>query len=107
MGTGIRDMFRRCKKAGLSEPEIRIDGGFFVMTIRRKKPEAGTKSVPGRHQVKAQVEAHEAQVTAPVMPQFIGKPESWQEWFSKGGQTHSCQLNGAGKMARKWQTVGN
>ncbi|GAB6058532.1 hypothetical protein [Desulfonatronum parangueonense] len=29
MGTGIRDMIRRCKKAGLAEPEIRIDGGFL------------------------------------------------------------------------------
>jgi len=46
MGTGIRDMFRRCQKAGLPEPEIRIDGGFFVLTIRRKKPEAGTKLAP-------------------------------------------------------------
>ncbi len=46
MGTGIRDMFRRCQKARLPEPEIRIDGGFFVLTIRRKKPEAGTKLAP-------------------------------------------------------------
>jgi predicted HTH transcriptional regulator len=59
MGTGIRDMIRRCKKAGLPELEIRIDGGFFVLTIRRKKPEAGTRSAPSRHQV-------EAQVTPPV-----------------------------------------
>ncbi|WP_353740158.1 ATP-binding protein [Desulfonatronum lacustre] len=45
MGTGIRDMIRRCGKAGLPEPEIRIDGGFFVLTIRRKKSESG-KSRP-------------------------------------------------------------
>jgi ATP-dependent DNA helicase RecG len=44
MGTGIRDMFRRCKKAGLSESEIRIDGGFLVVTIRREKPETGAQS---------------------------------------------------------------
>jgi predicted HTH transcriptional regulator len=37
MGTGIRDMIRRCADAGLPEPEIRIDGGFFVLTVRRKK----------------------------------------------------------------------
>ena len=35
MGTGIRDMIRRCKNAGLPEPEIRIDGGFWVLTIWR------------------------------------------------------------------------
>lgn len=55
MGTGIRDMIRRCKKVGLPEPEIRIDGGFFVLTIRRKKPEpgaqSGTQSALGRHHV--------------------------------------------------------
>ncbi len=28
MGTGVRDMIRRCLDAGLAEPEIRIDGGF-------------------------------------------------------------------------------
>jgi hypothetical protein len=27
MGTGIRDMIRRCKNAGLAEPEIRLDAG--------------------------------------------------------------------------------
>jgi len=54
MGTGIRDMIRRCIKAGLAEPEIRIDGGFFVLTIRREKPESGTRSGPGRHQVTPQ-----------------------------------------------------
>ena len=55
MGTGIRDMFRRCKKAGLSEPEIRIEGGFFVVMVRRKKPEpgaqSGAQSGPSRDQV--------------------------------------------------------
>jgi predicted HTH transcriptional regulator len=41
MGTGIRDMIHRCRKAGLPEPEIRIDAGSFVLTIRRKAPESG------------------------------------------------------------------
>lgn len=51
MGTGIRDMIRRCRKAGLAEPEIRLDGGFFVLTIRRKKSESGAQSGQGRDQV--------------------------------------------------------
>jgi len=51
MGTGIRDMIRRCRSAGLPEPEIRLDGGFFVLTIRRKTSEPRAKSAPGRHQV--------------------------------------------------------
>lgn len=36
MGTGIRDMSQRCAEAGLPEPEIRIDAGSWVTTIRRK-----------------------------------------------------------------------
>jgi hypothetical protein len=63
MGTGILDMIRRCRKAGLAEPEIRIDGGSFVLTIRRKKAEPGTKSAPRR----AQDKAHEAQDEAHVL----------------------------------------
>ena len=58
-------MIRRCRKAGLPEPEIRLDGGSFVLTIRRKKPEPGTKSAPSRYQDKAheaQDKAHEAHV---------------------------------------------
>jgi predicted HTH transcriptional regulator len=55
MGTGIRDMIHRCNKAGLPEPEIRLDGGFWVLTIRRKKSEpevqSGTRLGPGRDQV--------------------------------------------------------
>jgi ATP-dependent DNA helicase RecG len=54
MGTGIRDMIRRCRAVGLPELEIRIDGGFFVLTIRRKKPGAGTKSGPSQDQVTPQ-----------------------------------------------------
>ena len=51
MGTGIRDMIRRCRKAGLKEPEIRIDGGSWVLTIRRKKADSEARLAPSRHQV--------------------------------------------------------
>jgi len=44
MGTGIRDMIRRCRHAGLPEPEIRLDGGCFVLTIQRQKFESGAQS---------------------------------------------------------------
>ena len=36
MGTGIRDMIQHCRKAELPEPEFRINGGIFVLTIWRK-----------------------------------------------------------------------
>lgn len=35
MGTGTRDMIRRCRDAGLPEPEFRVTDGFTV-TIRRQ-----------------------------------------------------------------------
>jgi predicted HTH transcriptional regulator len=57
MGSGIRDMIRRCINAGLPEPEIRIDGGSFVLTIRRKMSESGAHSGSSRDQVTGQVEA--------------------------------------------------
>jgi predicted HTH transcriptional regulator len=57
MGTGIRDMIRRCKNAGLPEPEIRLDGGCFVLTIRRKKSESGGQSEPSFAQATGPVTA--------------------------------------------------
>ncbi|MDO9516559.1 MAG: ATP-binding protein [Methanosarcinaceae archaeon] len=39
-GTGTVDMLECCRKAGLRQPEFRIDAGFFILTIWRKKIEA-------------------------------------------------------------------
>lgn len=66
MGTGIRDMIKRCREAGLPEPQFALTDGF-VTTIRRKpgrafeavggkelQPESqyqsGTSPVPVRYQ---------------------------------------------------------
>lgn len=38
MGTGTRDMIRRCREAGLPEPEFSVSDGFVTM-IRRKAVE--------------------------------------------------------------------
>ena len=59
MRTGIRDMIDRCRAAGLPEPEIRLDAGSWVTTIRRKPtsgevaPQAAPQATP---QVTPQVE---------------------------------------------------
>ncbi|HJH32755.1 MAG TPA: transcriptional regulator [Methanosarcinaceae archaeon] len=34
-GTGTVDMLERCRKAGMREPEFRLDSGFFILTIWR------------------------------------------------------------------------
>ncbi|MCD4840746.1 MAG: hypothetical protein K8R08_01855 [Methanosarcinales archaeon] len=57
-GTGTVDMLERCRMAGMRQPEFRIDDGFFILTIWRKRiaaaedqAELGVESGPGWHQV--------------------------------------------------------
>ena len=47
MGTGIRDMIRRCKEAGLPEPEFQLTDGF-VLILRRQKRDAGELTYMGK-----------------------------------------------------------
>lgn len=37
LGIGTVDMLKRCRKAGMRSPEFRVDSGFFVLTIWRKR----------------------------------------------------------------------
>lgn len=62
MGTGTRDMIRKCVAAGLPEPAFTLTDGF-VTTIRRP---VGTKSASGRHQVGTKSDAVTPPVTPPV-----------------------------------------
>ncbi|HBT89337.1 Fic family protein [Desulfobacter sp.] len=62
MGTGIRDMIRRCREAGLAEPEIRLDAGEWITTILRKP-----KAVETTGQVPSKYPASTQQVTQQVM----------------------------------------
>ena len=95
METGIRDMIRRCKNAGLPEPEIRLDGGCFVLTIRGKKSESGDQD---EAQVKAQVEQQpESQpesMEIRVLRQLVLNPKSKAQLSEAMGQKAiSGQLN--------------
>jgi predicted HTH transcriptional regulator len=45
MGTGTGDMIKRCREAGLPEPEFALADGF--VTIIRRKPERAFKAVGG------------------------------------------------------------
>jgi len=81
MGTGIRDMIHRCRKAGLPEPEIRLDGGSFVLTVHRPATGSATPSGPGQDrggQLESRLESRlESALAAKVMlairPQPLGK----------------------------------
>lgn len=50
MGTGTRDMIRRCREAGLAEPEFSISDGFTIIINRpvasRVQPESRPESQP-------------------------------------------------------------
>ncbi|MCX6875459.1 MAG: hypothetical protein NTW21_16880 [Verrucomicrobia bacterium] len=60
MGTGIRDMIRKCVAADLPEPEFSLTDGF-VTTIRRP---LGTKPGPSRDQVgtRLALSGHQVQI---------------------------------------------
>ena len=45
MGTGTGDMIRRCREAGLAEPEFAVSDGF-VVTLRRKSTRVTGKVTP-------------------------------------------------------------
>ena len=45
-GSGTVDMVKRCKKAGMREPEFKIDGGFFILTVWRKQAKKQPKWQP-------------------------------------------------------------
>ena len=54
VGTGTVDMYDQCRKAGMKPPEFRLDNGFFILTIWRKKTAKKPvliKSGPSRDQV--------------------------------------------------------
>ncbi len=45
-GSGTFDMVKRCKKAGMREPEFKVDGGFFILTVWRKRDKKQSKWQP-------------------------------------------------------------
>ena len=45
MGTGTGDMIRRCREAGLREPEFRVTDGFVTIMYRPKQEGSGEGAV--------------------------------------------------------------
>jgi predicted HTH transcriptional regulator len=89
MGTGIRDMIRKCVAAGLPEPEFSLTDGF-VTTIRRP---LGTKSGLSRDQVGTKSEPSGSKSNPPV----TGQPESLEVRVLRQLQTGAlgkAQLSG-------------
>ena len=99
MGTGIRDMIRRCKNAGLPEPEIRLDGGCFVLTIRRKKSESGGQDEAQDGQQPESMEIR-------VLRQLVLNPKSKTQLSEAMGQKAiSSQLNKVIRVLVADQTI--
>ncbi len=55
-GSGILDMIVLCRKAGLSTPQFRQEGGQFIQTLWRPKPDTVLQVKAQEAQVGAQVE---------------------------------------------------
>ncbi len=89
MGTGTGDMIRRCREAGLPEPEFSLADGF-VLKLRRKIPPI-TPPVAG-------------QVTDPVIGQATGKvaprPESQPESQPESLEVRVLRLLTSGPLAK-------
>ena len=76
-GTGTVDMFDLCRKAGLRPPEFRLDNGFFILTIWRKRPtgqgkphikhQVGTKLALSEHPATQSPTQSATQLTDPVI----------------------------------------
>ena len=62
-GSGTVDMVNRCKKDGMRKPEFRIDGGFFILRVWRKRAKkVESESAPSRHQVGTKLALSQHQV---------------------------------------------
>ena len=74
-GSGILDMIARCKQFGLPTPQFRQEGGQFIQTLWRPKPEETAQAVSESNVIKAKIlqeladalEIPNAQVTAQVV----------------------------------------
>ena len=94
MGTGTLDMIRRCRGAGLPEPEFAISGGFKTTIWRAIPPE----------QVKVQPESLPEDLKSRVLNLLADGPMSKSELSTKLGHREvSGQLN---KVVRDLLTSG-
>ena len=76
MGTGTLDMIRRCRDAGLLEPEFTDSGGFKTTIWRAKPPE----------QIKAQPESLRGELKSRVLNLLTDGPMSRSELSKQLGQ---------------------
>lgn len=87
-GTGTVDMFDNCRKAGLRPPEFRLEHGFFILTVWRKKPKQLKQPVRAESGVESRAESG----VESVMKAIMDKPLSMSEISMKVGRR---QVTGA------------
>ena len=84
MGTGTGDMIRRCREAGLPEPQFAVSDGF-VITVRRQAGQvAGQVTPPVTGQVTGQV----AGWVVVALRHCVGSPKSSREIQTVTGFRH-------------------
>ena len=91
MGTGIGDMIRRCREAGLPEPEFAVRDGF-VATIRRTDGQVVAAQPESRPE--SQPESRPESLEVRVLALLVNEPLSKSELSSRLGHKEiSGQLN--------------
>jgi ATP-dependent DNA helicase RecG len=103
MGTGIRDMIRRCREAGLPEPEFSVNDGF-VTTLRRQVIKVETARPESRPE--SQPESRPESLEARALLLLESKPLSKSELSDRLGHKEiSGQLNKVIRLLLAEQTV--
>ena len=55
LGTGLEDLFKMCRRVGLSKPKIEVRGGIFYLTIYRKAHNNVPVNVPVKNEVREKI----------------------------------------------------
>jgi ATP-dependent DNA helicase RecG len=73
-GTGTVDIFDNCRKAGLKMPEFRLENGFFILTVWRKKASGRAESQP-ESRLESQPELLDDRVLLLLKSKILSKSE--------------------------------
>ncbi len=85
-GSGILDMIVLCRKAGLSTPQFRQEGGQFIQTLWRPKPDTVLQVKAQEAQVGAQVELSATEIA--LLKACSVSPQNGQKLLHAAGYSN-------------------
>ena len=74
-GSGTVDIVNRCKKAGIREPEFKINGGFFILKVGRKQAKKQPKSQPESQPDRVQMLLKNGALSKSELSERLGQKE--------------------------------